>query len=598
MHIYGNSVYSGPDDEESIKKINRDIMRFLAEKYLFLLFHNVKDDILSIRFANSYTPEESVRTLNKIGDYSGGFDEMAKKYAHPEDRQRICEALKPENYIEALKDKKEYSIYYRWKKGEDYRYNKITFSKLEKEEEEPNTIIIVGIDVDEDVRMRNEQEEKDRIYRSGIYALCREYASVYYVNLKTGKVTPYNMSSRIEGMFGDHFYFLDYDSAIEEYISKAVIPDERDKMRVILSRDYVGAILKRQEYFTKVYLNNENKYCEMKCVKIEYKDGIMEVVMGFAVKDDEIRREQTRKKQREFQMSLLDGLSREYRIVWLLRRDYNMQLYRTSDDEPSKEVVELGYAVGMNYANGFMEYVNRYIHEDDRDRIIKETNPDILMSKIPNRGLFTVTYRRLKKDGGFIYVQVCFAKAEGLNGETNIVLAARNVDDLVREQLRQKELYDNAVRERDIDGLTGLLNRLCYERRLDDYTKELYDNLNCIYIDIDGLHEYNNTYGHDAGDEMIRCTASAILEQWGNKNSYRIGGDEFVIFVYDTDITDLYDNIEFYRKKVTSQGYSLSIGYSRTETDRAVDIHDLIKSAEERMYDEKRRHNATRERRS
>ena len=81
----------------------------------------------------------------------------------------------------------------------------------------------------------------------------------------------------------------------------------------------------------------------------------------------------------------------------------------------------------------------------------------------------------------------------------------------------------------NIDALTGLPNRNRYEkfcRLIGNKTNEL----SCIYIDANGLHEINNTRGHLAGDQMLRFIADTLKVEFGENNVYRIGGDEFVVF--------------------------------------------------------------------
>lgn len=53
------------------------------------------------------------------------------------------------------------------------------------------------------------------------------------------------------------------------------------------------------------------------------------------------------------------------------------------------------------------------------------------------------------------------------------------------------------VAESDLN--TRLHNRNAYENRLRDYPLRCSNSLTCVYIDVNGLHELNNTYGHEAG---------------------------------------------------------------------------------------------------
>lgn len=55
-----------------------------------------------------------------------------------------------------------------------------------------------------------------------------------------------------------------------------------------------------------------------------------------------------------------------------------------------------------------------------------------------------------------------------------------------------------------------------------------------FYLDANGLHELNNHLGHKAGDEMLICIGTSLVELFGCEDVYRIGGDEFIVFCIDT----------------------------------------------------------------
>ena len=87
----------------------------------------------------------------------------------------------------------------------------------------------------------------------------------------------------------------------------------------------------------------------------------------------------------------------------------------------------------------------------------------------------------------------------------------------------------------DRDKLTGLYNRNRYERDLPELLEQHRSGLSCVYIDVNGLRELNNTKGHDLGDIMLRTVAQAVNQYFPGPYQYRVGGDEFVLFVPGTD---------------------------------------------------------------
>ena len=143
------------------------------------------------------------------------------------------------------------------------------------------------------------------------------------------------------------------------------------------------------------------------------------------------------------------------------------------------------------------------------------------------------------------------------------------------------------VAESDLN--TRLHNRNAYENRLRDYPLRCSNSLTCVYIDVNGLHELNNTYGHEEGDKMLRTVACILREIFGEEDSYRIGGDEFVAFALDSTGTELNENIERFVRQVEEAGYSVAVG-TASHSAGGIDIDALVKKAEQRMYLDKSRH--------
>lgn len=151
----------------------------------------------------------------------------------------------------------------------------------------------------------------------------------------------------------------------------------------------------------------------------------------------------------------------------------------------------------------------------------------------------------------------------------------------------QRYFYEHEVAVlSETDLLTGLNNRNSFERMIKNYPNSIESSLSCIYADANGLHELNNTKGHEAGDKMLRCIADILKKHFMPKDIYRIGGDEFVAFAMDTDPEALERKINEIKLSVEKNGYSASIGYDMMNS-TGIDMDKIIKNAEKRMYDDK-----------
>lgn len=154
-------------------------------------------------------------------------------------------------------------------------------------------------------------------------------------------------------------------------------------------------------------------------------------------------------------------------------------------------------------------------------------------------------------------------------------------------QSTRRELCEKQ-RLAETDVLTGLLNRNSYEEKLTSYPAGCRENLTCIYADVNGLHELNNSSGHAAGDKMLQTVAHTIQCHFGTGDTYRIGGDEFVAFVRDEAEETIQAQIGEIIAFLEKEGYHVSVGICRQEA--PIEMDAMIKQAEKNMYIEKNRY--------
>lgn len=147
------------------------------------------------------------------------------------------------------------------------------------------------------------------------------------------------------------------------------------------------------------------------------------------------------------------------------------------------------------------------------------------------------------------------------------------------------------------DFLSQLYNRstfLCeLQNRLD--LKRTNERLAVLFIDVDDFKFINDRYGHNVGDEVIKFVANTIKENLGtNGFAGRFGGDEFVIYTTNPEVTDNIDILANSIIEKLSKGYrcetakvllniKASIGIS-IYPDHAKTADDLVGAADEAMY--------------
>lgn len=109
----------------------------------------------------------------------------------------------------------------------------------------------------------------------------------------------------------------------------------------------------------------------------------------------------------------------------------------------------------------------------------------------------------------------------------------------VNIQLELKQLYEDLQELANRDGLTGLYNhRYFHEQLSKDFlrARRYHEFLSCILLDIDYFKKFNDTYGHQTGDIVLRTLGQVIKGSIRDSDfAARYGGEEFAIVLYYTD---------------------------------------------------------------
>ena len=160
--------------------------------------------------------------------------------------------------------------------------------------------------------------------------------------------------------------------------------------------------------------------------------------------------------------------------------------------------------------------------------------------------------------------------------------------DLDRSRLQRR--LDDAESAALSDALTGLGNRRAFDRAIEREEARCarFGHLaGVMVLDLDGLKATNDTWGHEAGDDLIRRAAGAIRSTLRTADqAFRVGGDEFALLlpeVSDAGLDGLCDRLG---EALAAAGVSASVGAAiRAPTGN---LHAVAREADERMYERKR----------
>ena len=104
-----------------------------------------------------------------------------------------------------------------------------------------------------------------------------------------------------------------------------------------------------------------------------------------------------------------------------------------------------------------------------------------------------------------------------------------------------KKNLDNVKKEALTDGLTGLANRKAFDKQIRDWVEDASvagSDLCLLMMDIDHFKTFNDSYGHQTGDQVLRLVARTLIDGIkGRDFAARFGGEEFALIFPDTPIS-------------------------------------------------------------
>ena len=134
------------------------------------------------------------------------------------------------------------------------------------------------------------------------------------------------------------------------------------------------------------------------------------------------------------------------------------------------------------------------------------------------------------------------------------------------------------------DALTGLKNRRAYDEFLGNDDQNMAKGV--AFFDLNGLKHTNDTYGHAAGDNLIKEFSSMLSKTFSDGEVFRISGDEFVVALHP-DSTEMGKRMQDFCNVILTRDRMASFGYVYREKGNII---EMIQEAEQNMYQDKKKY--------
>jgi len=191
-----------------------------------------------------------------------------------------------------------------------------------------------------------------------------------------------------------------------------------------------------------------------------------------------------------------------------------------------------------------------------------------------------------KANGKTYWLQITFQVITEKHGEPALVYGSTNriYDDTPKSILYYKRTHQ--------DALTKLFTRETLKKHLTEpeHTESAYG----LYVDLDGFKRVNDTYGYQEGDAFLISLAQVFIGEWEyNVIYYRLGGDEFFVYIYDFDEKEAIIKAREIIRKIegvgNAKGFDISASVGMIPIRENMSYHTILNRSDMAMYASKER---------
>lgn len=222
--------------------------------------------------------------------------------------------------------------------------------------------------------------------------------------------------------------------------------------------------------------------------------------------------------------------------------------------------------------------------ENQPDGIISKKKQEQILKKAVEKGKVKSEWWNEKSDGTLLPVEVMI---------TTILLNGKKVFHcLCRDITQRKEMERRLKCLSYKDQLTSLYNRRFFQEELNRMNVKCNFPLTVVMADVNGLKLINDSFGHAAGDELLKRVSEAMKRVCRQEDVIaRLGGDEFVILMPKTDLNKAKQIISgikaiLLKERINFVYVDVSFGYE-CKMNHEQKIEEVLKKSEDNMYKKK-----------
>ena len=463
--------------------------------------------------------------------------------------------------------------------------------------EDDDYFILGVLNIDKRVRARlaAKQTEKEReIYNQIAASLAAHYDTLYYIDIETNHYFEVSCTDAYKNLqiptSGEDFF-----AESDKNIRRCAHPEDMERVLKLHRKETILNNLKNSNIFTSTYrllINGETMHCRNSQIWASDKKHIIVGIENInrEISIQEALRESEKKQATYGQIA--ESLASHYDVIYYVDSSTGCYMEFTAKSiygafETQEE--------GKDFFDDAERNSEIIVYPQDRDRVMQALNKDFLVSALEEHKMLHTDYRLLI-DGQPHHTRMT---AMWASDKTHLIIGVENIDEEIEREARQLEALNQANELARRDELTGVKNKNAFQELEESVQQNLnkgmdYFPFGLVICDINNLKIINDTKGHKAGDDYIRTACRMICMLFSHSPVFRIGGDEFVIFLRGTD----YEERDYLLDKLYSQVIEnmkspelpvLAFGMSIFDPEKDTRFSEVFERADKIMYEEKQR---------
>lgn len=249
---------------------------------------------------------------------------------------------------------------------------------------------------------------------------------------------------------------------------------------------------------------------------------------------------------------------------------------------------------GEDFFGTAQKNISLIVSPQDQDRMFTVLDKDYLLTALEGRKQFAHQYSMIVHDQPQYTRFIARKSSDG----KHMIIGVENIEEEVRrerEQLRALNVEKELARR---DELTGIKNKTAFtelEKSLQDNIEKGVEDMSfaIAVCDLNDLKKINDTMGHKAGDEYLVSSAKILCDIFDHSPVFRIGGDEFAVFLSGDDFALRKQLIEKLHKITMEnlnrhEGPVIAVGMAEYDPVGDSSIDEIFNRADHIMYEDKR----------